>query len=74
MGMNKEFLGKFKELAKNTKILMVPSPYRIEQIGLTTFESVNFEVANYYKKWLESGKNLEEYYQHQDKGFPLFKL
>ncbi len=68
----KRIVARMKELAKKhgAKILILPSPSRITPEG----EYSDYETAGYYKKWLDSGQNLEEYAKHQEQGFPLFEL
>ena len=68
----KRIVARMKELAEKhgTKILLLPSPSRITPQG----EYSDYDTAEYYRKWLDSGVNLEEYAKHQEQGFPLFEL
>jgi hypothetical protein len=65
---------RLKEIAQKMKesgviFLMCPSPYRGEGAAI---EYTDYDTATYYRKWLESGKDLERYAEHQKAGFPLF--
>lgn len=63
----KEFIQRIKD--SGVKILMCPSPHRGKGAAI---EYTDYETAAYYRKWLESGKALERYAEHQEAGFPLF--
>lgn len=68
MSLNNSLLETFKELSKKVNVLIIPSPYRI----LNGCQWTDYETAAYYRNWLESGKDLDVYYEHQSKGFPVF--
>lgn len=63
----KEFIQRIKD--SGVKILICPSPHRGKGAAI---EYTDYETAAYYRKWLESGKDLERYAEHQEAGFPLF--
>jgi len=61
----------FKKIIESgPKICIVPSPSRIND--QTGEEWSDHPTVTYYRNWLESGKDLDNYYKHQQEGFPLF--
>ena len=69
-----DFASIVKQMVQNVSdsgvdVLMCPSPYRGRGAAI---EYTDHETAAYYRNWLESGKDLEQYAEHQRAGFPLF--
>ena len=69
-----DFSSVVKQMIQNIRdsgvdVLMYPSPYRGRGAAI---EYTDHETAAYYRNWLESGKDLERYAEHQKAGFPLF--
>ena len=67
-----DFLDRLKKLCLQCTVLIVPSPYQIRIVNGVQIEWTDHETAVFYRKWLESGKDLENYKLHQKEGFPLF--
>lgn len=62
----------FKQHSAQCTVLIVPSPSQIRIVNGVQIEWTDHETAEFYRKWLESGNDLENYKLHQKEGFPLF--